>query len=126
VHEHEAVLDVQQRARAKPRRELAAVGRIEQLAQRVALAVPLKALGDGEEMQVVVAEDRDRRLPERPHEAQALEGIGAAVDEVADEPELVARGIETNRLDEPRERLEAALDVADREGGQVYLAAETM
>jgi hypothetical protein len=52
--------------------------------------------------------------------------LRAAVHEVADEPQLVARGIEGDRIDEPAQRLEAALQVADRVCGQAYLAAETM
>ena len=54
------------------------------------------------------------RVAERLHEAQAAQRIGAAVDEVAHEPEAVARGIEGERVEQPLERLVAALQVADR------------
>ena len=47
--------------------------------------------GDGQQMEVVVAENGDRRVAERLHLAQHGERIRAAVDEIADEPQPVAR-----------------------------------
>jgi hypothetical protein len=73
----------------------------------------------------VVAEDGHGARPERLHEAQAGERIGAAIDEVAHEPQAIARRIEARRVEQAFERLEAALQVADREDRQVYFTVAT-
>ena len=49
------------------------------------------ARGDGQQMEIVVAEDGDGRVAERHHLAQHGERLRAAVDEIADEPQAVAR-----------------------------------
>jgi hypothetical protein len=77
-------------------------------------------------MQVVVAEHGHRAVAQALHEAQAAQRIGTAVDEIADEPETVAGGVESDPAQQRLERREAALQVADRVGRQDYLAAATM
>ena len=57
---------------------------------RVLPVHPLVTRGDGQQMEVVVAEDRDGGVAERLHFAQHGERVGAAVDEVADQPQPVA------------------------------------
>jgi hypothetical protein len=73
----------------------------------------------------VVAEHGHGAWPKRLHEAQARERIGAAIDEVADEPQAILGGIETRRIEQALEGLEAALQVADREDRQVYFTVAT-
>jgi hypothetical protein len=65
-------------------------------------------------MQVVIAEHDRGAWPERTHEAQDTERIGAAVDHVAHEPELIARRVKANSFQEPSQCVEASLDVAYR------------
>ena len=77
----------------------------------------LDALGHAQQVQVVVAEHRDGAIAQRLHEAQAAERVGAAVHEVAHEPQAVARRVERELVDEPLEGLEAPLQVADRVEG---------
>jgi hypothetical protein len=61
-----------QRPMANPREQLVEVGRAQHRLERVALARLLRASRDADEVQVVVAEDGDRAIAERPHEAQAF------------------------------------------------------
>ena len=116
MHEREAVLDVHERTRAQPIEQLGAIGRREHFVQGVALLRALHALGHAEQVEVVVADHRDRRIAQRAHEAQAGEGVGAAVDEVAHEPQAVVRAVEGDGVEQALERLEAALQVAYRVG----------
>ena len=70
--------------------------------------------GDSEQMQVVVAEHRDDRVAERFHVAQYGERIGTAIDEVAGEPQSIAR---RRKIDQRQQLVEfrmTTLDVADR------------
>ena len=122
MDEREPALDMQQRPRARPREQRFAVGRIEDVGECVALALLLHACRHAQQVQVVVAEDGERRLAQPLHEAQALERLGSAVDEVAGEPEAIARGIEVDRVQQPCKGRVAPLQVADRVGRQSYFA----
>jgi len=117
VHQDVGALHVHERPAAQPVDELVAIGRGEHVPEGVARARLLDPLGHAQQVQVVVAQHGDRGVPERLHEAQAAERIGAAVHHVAHEPEAVARRVEGERLDEPLERREAPLQVADRVKG---------
>jgi len=116
VHHRVRTLDVHQRATAQPLEQRVAIRRIEHLAERVALARAFHARRDAEQVQVVVAEHGHRAIAEVLHEAQACERVGAAIDQVAHEPEAIARAVEADARKEPLERLEAALQVPDRVG----------
>ena len=70
--------------------------------------------GDGQQVQVVVAEHRDRGIAERHHVAQHRERIGTAIDEIADEPQPIARRREADQRQQLAELGMATLDVADR------------
>jgi len=114
VDHDEVALRYDERARGEPRDERVAVGRREDRVQRV-LAVRLAvAGGDRQQMEVVVAEHRDRCVTERHHLAQHGERSGPAVDEVADQPQPVARRREADDVEQLAEFGVAALDVADR------------
>ena len=66
------------------------------------------------EVQVVVAEYRDRARPEAANEAQHFERFRPAVDQVAHEPEPVRVLSEADLVQERLQLVEAALHVADR------------
>ena len=73
----------------------------------------------------MIAEHDRHAVPERAHVAEHCERAGAAVDEIAGEPEPVARRIEFDPLEQTHEFRVAALQVADRvegHGGLVDLA----
>ena len=63
----------------------------------------------------MVAEHHACVVAERAHEAQHTERIGSTVDEVSDEPELVAVSRKSRRLQQVAQLIEAALEVADRD-----------
>ena len=73
-----------------------------------------RAVKDGEQVQIVVAENHAGVVAECAHETQHAERIGPTVDEVADEPELVAVSRKSRRLQQVAQFVEAALEVADR------------
>ena len=99
-------------AAAQPVDELVAVRRLEDLPDGV-LAVDLaRSRGDGEQVQVMVAEDRLGPVAEAHHESERLEGLRPAVDEVAEKEKLRVGG---NLLEQPLKALEASLQVADGE-----------
>ena len=91
VHHREAAFGHDERARGEPCDERVAVRRVEDRVERVAAMRLAMAGGDGEQVEVVVAEHGDGGIAERHHLAQHGERSGAAVDEVADEPQPVAR-----------------------------------
>jgi hypothetical protein len=74
-------------------------------------------------VEVVVAEHDHGALAQIAHEAQHGERRRPAVDEVADEPQPVPGAIEPREREQGSQFLEAALDVADRVGGQAILPA---
>ena len=70
--------------------------------------------GDGQQVQVVIAEHGDGGVAERVHLAQHGERIRAAIDEIADEPQPIARRREADQRQQLAELGMATLDVADR------------
>ena len=114
VHHQALALAHDERARREPVDEVGAIGRGEDVVERVAAMRRAVARGDGQQVQVVVAEHDLRRVAQRLHLAQDRERTGAAVDEVADEPQPVARRREPDQVEQLHELLVAALQVADR------------
>ena len=101
----------------QPVEQRVGIGRIEDLAQRVALAGLAHAGGDREQVQVVIAEHHRHGVVERHQAAQRRERFGTAIDQVADQPQPVARGIESDPLEQRLERTVTTLQVADRVSG---------
>src|SRR5215471_21401687 len=64
----------------------------------------------------MVAQDAHGTIPETLDEAQCCEGVGTAVDQIADEPQAIALRVERDMFEQALERREAALDIADRVG----------
>ena len=92
-----------------------AIGRVEDVFEGVAAMPRPHAGGDGEQMPVVVAEDAVRGVAQVAQPAQHAERIGAAIDQVAEHVDPVARGGEADLGEQPVERVGAALDVADED-----------
>lgn len=116
MHHQEAVFEDRQRLVTKPCDELVAIGRGEDVGDRVALAGFSDACSDCQQVDVVVAEDGacTAGLAKCDDLAQRGQRLGAAVDEVADEAQGGVGG------EGGQQRLEggaAALEVADGVGG---------
>lgn len=71
------------------------------------------AAADGEQVQVVVAENHTDAAFVFHAELEDFEGFGAAVDDVADEPEGVCAVVEVDFVEQKGEFVEAALNIAD-------------
>jgi hypothetical protein len=56
--------------------------------------------GDGEQMKIVVAEHGDHRRAKGFHRAQHAERIGAAIDQVSDQPQAIVSWRETDQIEE--------------------------
>ena len=113
MDEQETAVDDDQWPAPQPAENHVSIGRLQDGRDRVAPALFRVPGGDRQQVKVVVAQHGDRGGAERHHLAQHVERSGAAVDEIADEPEPVLAGGETDELEEPAEFGVAALDVAD-------------
>src|SRR5690606_8546000 len=90
-----------------------AVGGVQHAAQRVAARGLAGALGGSQQVQVVVAEQAAQRAVVGSATAQYGGGIGAPVDEVAQQIDGVAAGRESDFVQQAAQRGVAALDIAN-------------
>ena len=74
---------------------------------------PAMARGDGQQVEVVIAQHRRRGIAKFPHLAQDRERFRAAIDEVTHEPQAVGSRRERDEVQELAELGVAALNVAD-------------
>ncbi len=114
MHQQPALGLVGQRPLAQPVEPGLAVGCGQDLVQGVAAVRAAHAVGEGQQVQVVVAEQAGRAALERAQPAQHGQRARAAVDQVAQRMQVVARGRVADLGEQPRERVVAALDVADQ------------
>jgi len=105
--------------RAQPAKQLFAIGSLEDGGQGVVLMQFGPALGDHQQMQIMIAQDGDRPAAEAFDEAQNLLRVRTAVDQIADEPQAVARLIETDLVEQFPQWIVAALQIAYRVGSHV-------
>ncbi len=92
---------MQQRPCLQPVEQALAVGRVDDRSQDGIGLAPLGvAARERQQVQVVIAEHDDRGVAQARDEPQHAERIGPAIDEVADEPEAVARGIEREAVEQ--------------------------
>ena len=99
---------------AQPREPRFAVGRIENVLERIVAMPRPDARGDGEQMPVVVAEHAGGRVAQAVQPAEHGERTRAPVDQVAEHVELVARRRKGDLGEQLLEGVGAALDVADQ------------
>jgi len=98
---------------AQPVDEGRAVGGVEDVVDGVARMRPAHAMRGSEQVQVVVAEQAGGRVAQADQAAQGGQRRWAAVDQVAQQPEAVARGREVEALQQPLQGIAAALQVTD-------------
>ena len=114
MHHREAELRiaVKERKVAQPVEQLISVGREQYVAEGV---FPLfsDALASGEQVQIVVAEDAYGAIAEGLDVSHDLERMGAAVHEIAREPQEVALRFELDLVEQRLELRETALNVSD-------------
>lgn len=73
----------------------------------------------------MVTQHADQRLADRVQEAQGFQRLGAAIDQVADQPQAVDGRVEVDAFQQALERLQAALQIADGVGGHQCSAPGT-
>jgi hypothetical protein len=98
VNQDDVTCNVDHRPGPKPVEQLFAVGRGQHIGKRVVPAVCDVALGQGEQVQIVVAQHDHCAIPEAPHEAQGCERSRTAVDQISNEPQRVLGAVETAQL----------------------------
>jgi len=113
VHHQPPMLEVRQRPRAHPVDQRVAVGRGEDVVERVGAVRAADARGHRQQVQVVVAQHRDQPLALRDRPAQAVGRARAAVDDVAGHPDA---GIGGQLRQQAQQAVEATLQVADGPG----------
>jgi hypothetical protein len=113
VHHGVVALGVHHRTAPHPADQVGRIARLEHIMERVAFLWPLAALELRKQVQVVIAEHRDRPRSKLAHEAQHLERFRTAVHQVADEPQPVGAG-EPDLAQQQLQLVEAPLHIADR------------
>lgn len=103
----------QQGLEAQPIEHFFAVGVLEDGGDGVASLDRAFAVTDGEQVQVMVAENHADAAFVFHAELEDFEGFGAAVDDVADEPEGICTVVEVDFVEQKGEFVEAALNIAD-------------
>ena len=116
-----AMVPVQKRLISEPVHEEGSVG----VAQNVVDGVLTLQLGhavvQGEQVKVVVAEYDMSRVPKCPHKLENFDVIWSAVDEIADEPQLVCVRGDVGGVEQLSQCGAAAVDIADDVGGHVEM-----
>ena len=121
VHHQHAALVQRQRAVAQPIEQRVAVGRGEDVAQRIRAVRPAHALRHHQQVQVVVAQQAGRRIAQRRHAPQHGQRFGTAVDQIAQQHQAVTAGRESDFVEQPAQCGVAALHVADQIKCHVFI-----
>ena len=116
MHHHDGQIRMlrQQRAVAQPIQQLVPIRRIHQALQLVFLLERCNPIGDSQQVQVVVAEHGDGAVAQPFDKTQGIEGVRAAGDQIAAEPEHVLVGIERGKIQQTAQVVVTALDVTDK------------
>jgi hypothetical protein len=101
MHHQPAVAVQRHGAVAQPVEQRLAVRRLQDVLHGVLAARGARALPQGQQVQVVVAQQALRRVAQGRQAAQHLERVGAAVDQVAQDVERVAAGRKIYLLQQP-------------------------
>ena len=91
----------------------------ENVTESVAVFGARNALGHGKQMQVMIAEHADGGVAQVADGAEGLQRAGTAIDEVADEPDLVGSRIETDSVQQCHKLGMATLNITYGIGGHV-------
>ena len=118
-------VEVGQRPVAQPADQRIAVRGVEHVPEGVLAPELSHTLGARDEVQIVVAEHDAGPVPEIGGETQHVEGVRAAVDEVAGEPETIPPGVEAADAQQGPQLGVTALYVPDRVDGHCRAQSRT-
>ena len=102
---------------AIPVRCLIGEARFEEIGERIASVRRVAAAMNSEEVQIVITEHHDGRIPHRHHSAHNADVVRPSIDEIAQQPQAVPADLKIDPIEEPGKLLVAALDVANGIGG---------
>ncbi len=116
MHHHDGQVGVlrQQRAVAQPLQQFVPIRGVHQLLQPVFLLERGYPVGDRQQVQIVVAEHGDGTVAQPFDEAQGVERVRAAGDQIAAQPEYVVSGIELGQIQQTAQVVVTALDIANK------------
>ena len=103
----------QQGSRLQPGHQVRAIRRIEN-GQRAVFGLQRgEAVMSGNEMQIVIAENRVRRLTKAMNQTQGAQRVRPACDQIAGKIETILRGVEGDGVEQVFQRGATALHIAD-------------
>ncbi len=105
---------VHQRTLLQPFEQRGAIRRGQNVIERVIAALARTAINDRQQVQIVIAEDDRGGIAQSANPAQDFERIGAAIDQVADEPDGISIGGEFQGTEQCAEFRVASLHISDR------------
>jgi len=113
MHHHKTSICVHHALAAQPIEEFLAIRCFQHLLQSIVFERLGAAFSDHQQMQIVIAKHGDSTVTQVFHEAQYGQRIRSAVDQIADKPKSVTRGIKANFVKQPLHCTEAALNVTN-------------
>jgi len=119
VHHQEVAIAPSQFLLPQPVQQFIPVGRIQDLIKRIALVRPSEALGQRQQVQVVVAEHADGGIPQFFDCAQHRQRIRSAIDQIAHKPQPVCRRVELDFVQQSHQGNVASLKVANGIGRHI-------
>ena len=120
MHHAELALGMTQRLMPQPIEEFGTIRGIEDgLYGVVRRAFARTAVFDHQQIKVVVAEYGNRGRPQIAHIAQGFQRLGAAIDEVANQPQTIAGRAKRADFKKTLKRIETPLNIAYRVSGHL-------
>ncbi len=97
----------------QPIDELLPVGRLQYVTKGVARMPLVRTFCHNQQRQIVIAKHSDRAFAQPLHEAHGRKRVRATIDQIADEPQPIVALVVAAALEQPHQRVVAALDVTD-------------
>ena len=114
-----------ERTKSQPVDQFAAIVFLQDFLQRLIIGTRLfNAICHSDEMQIMIAEHGHRGITELSYKAQSLAGFGAAINQVACDPQAIPIRVKRNFVEQATERVVATLQIAYRVLSQVPASAE--
>src|SRR5262249_55085867 len=106
----------------QPRQEVVTIGGGEHICKGILRLEASSTVRDGEEMQIVVTQDRYGAVSQCLDKPQDLQRLRATIDEIAGKPELVACAIKMQTVEQGEQGGKTALHIANSIHGHACLS----
>src|SRR5215510_10325128 len=117
MHHEERSLAVMERLAAKPVHQFCSILRRQHILDRVLWPESDDVFCDSEEKQIMVSQHDLCGRTQMFDVSEDLKRVRSSIHQVADEPQLVCRGLQVNAIDELNQLRGATLHIADGIGG---------